>query len=108
MNGGYLALIGEKISSPDSDIKTVNLIGNLLPILVLLFWYYRTSNKVGKIISAVFAMIFMTAFLCFMSMGQNETNEPYWLRFLIIALVSGGILTLVTYLSCKRSARISI
>lgn len=92
------------MSSIKVDTKTINLIGNLLPIILFLFWFYNATNQAARIIAAILSMIFMTAFFYFMTMDNNEEKNPYWLQFLIIALVSGGILTRVAYLTYRRTA----
>lgn len=105
LNGGYLASIDDMMSSTKADKKTINLIGNLLPNLLFLFWFYSATNKAAKIIAAVLSMIFMTAFFHFMTMDDNEEKNPYWLQFLVVAFVSGCILTLVAYLRYRRTAK---
>lgn len=106
LNGGYLASIEDMISSTNANTKSINLLGNLLPTLLLLFWFYNATNKIGQFIAAILAMVFMTAFFYFMTMDDNEEHEPYWLQFLIIALVSGFILTIVAYIKYKRTKEI--
>lgn len=106
LNGGYLAIIEELICSNRSgNIVFVNLTGNLLPIIILLFWFYKETNKAPKIIAASLAMIFMTAFFLFLTMDDNSDHDPYWLQFLMVALVSGFVLTLVAYLRYRRTIR---
>lgn len=106
LNGGYLATIKELISPNRSDNSVfINLTGNLLPIIILLFWFYKETNKIPKIIAASLAMSFMTALFLFMTMDDNSEHDPYWLQFLIVAFVSGLVLTLVAYLRYWRTIR---
>lgn len=105
INGAYLAIIDKIIGPGKVNIKTINLIGNLMPILIFLFWFYKSRNISKKIISATLSMVFMTALFLFMTTDEKQDTKPYWLNFLIIHFASGMILTLAAYLSYRRSAQ---
>ncbi|MEJ7768052.1 MAG: hypothetical protein WKF89_09585 [Chitinophagaceae bacterium] len=99
VDGGFIALINKYISSDNTgNIVTANIIANLLPVLILLHVFYRSTMKSTGVIAAVLAMIFMTAFIFFSTGGITEDNEPYFLNFVIVSLISGSILTLVSFL----------
>ena len=85
------------------DTKTINLIGNLIPILLFLFWFYKATNQAAKIIAASLAIVFITAFVLFMTIDNNVDSHPYWLQFIVAALISGAVLTITAYLKYEQS-----
>lgn len=104
-----LTLSGGLISSfermtGDTNIGEIffsNLVVNFLPAFVLLIIYWNATHKVIRIFSATISMTFLTAFLYFLTDGIEEDGEPYFLSFLIIAIISGFILTSVSLLKYR-------
>ena len=96
-SGGLISLVNKVIGLDKSgNILTANLIVNLLPTVLLLFAFYVATKQSTKIITSALAMVFMTAFIFFLTDGIDKDSNPYFLNFLIIALVSGFALTLVS------------
>jgi len=103
-DGGLIALANKVVRSDNTGSMAIaNIIVNLLPTLLLLFVYFRTIKQSTKIIAAFLGMIFMTVFIFFLTGGIDEDNNPYFLNFLIIALISGSVLTLISLLRYRRN-----
>ena len=102
-DGGLLSLINKAVGADNTgSILTPNIIANLLPTLLLLFVFFKATKQSVKIITATLSMIFMTAFIFFLTDGIGKDSDPYFLDFIIIALISGSILTLVAILKYRQ------
>lgn len=105
-DGGLISLVNKVVGKDDTaNILTANIIVNLLPTALLFIVYFKTTKRGARIITATLSMIFMTAFIFFLTDGIDKDNDPYFLNFLIIALISGSILTLVVILKCSQIKR---
>jgi hypothetical protein len=102
-DGGLISLVNKVVGAEDTrNIISANVISNLLPTAVLLLAFFKTIKRSIEIITATLSMILMTAFIFFITDGITKDSEPYYLDFLIIALISGSILTLVAILKYKK------
>jgi hypothetical protein len=102
-SGGLISTINKTIGNDNSDnLLFANMIVNLLPSIVLLILFYRSRQNVMKIITAVLAMIFMTAFIFFLTDGIYKDSNPYYLNFIVVALISGSVLAIVSFLRYRH------
>ena len=101
-DGGLVSLINKAVGADNpGNILTANIIANLLPTMILLFLFFKATQKSIKIITATLSMIFMTAFIFFFTDGFNKDSDPYFLNFIIVALISGSILMIVAILKYR-------
>ena len=95
-DGALVSLINKGVASDNSgNIMTANIIANLLPTIFFLFVFFKATKRSTKIITATLAMIFMTAFIFFLTDGITKDREPYFLNFIIVSIISGTALMLV-------------
>jgi hypothetical protein len=85
------------------DILAANIAVNLLPTAVLLLAFCKATKQHVKIVTATLSMIFMTAFTFFLTNGKD--SNPYFLKFIVIELISGSILILVAILKYYLNQR---
>ena len=103
-SGGLISTINKAIGRDNSDnLLLANMIVNLLPTIVLLILFYRSRQNARKITTAVLAMIFMTAFIFFFTDGIYKDRDPYYLNFIVVALISGSVLAIVSLLRHRHS-----
>jgi hypothetical protein len=95
-DGAFVSLANKAFGSDNpGNIMTANIVANLLPTIFLLFVFFKATKRSIKIITATLAMIFMTAFIFFITDGLIEDGDPYFLNFIIVSIISGTVLTLV-------------
>ena len=99
LDGGLISLASKAIGQDISEnLFKENIIFNLIPTLILLFLFYKSTTHILNITSSALAMIFMTAFFMFLTDGVKYDSDPYFLNFILVAFVCGIILTLITFL----------
>ena len=106
-DGGLVSLINKVVGTDNTgNILTANIIANLLPTILLLFLFFKATKQSVKIITSILVMVFMTAFIFFLTDGKD--SDPYFLSFIIVALISGSVLTLVAFLKYKRIRQMQV
>jgi ABC-type thiamin/hydroxymethylpyrimidine transport system permease subunit len=105
-SGGLISIINKGFGRGSSgDILVANLIVNLLPSILLLILFYWSRHPGMKILTAILAMIFLTAFLFFLTDGIYKDSDPYFLNFIVVALISGFVLATVSFLKYRNTTR---
>lgn len=103
-SGGLISTINKAIGRDNSDnLLLANMIVNLLPTIVLLILFYRSRQNAVIITTAVLAMISMTAFIFFLTDGIYKDSDPYYLNFIVVALISGSVLAIVSFLRYRHT-----
>ena len=101
LDGGLIPLINKIVAADNTgSIWAANIIANLLPSILFLFLFFKAIKLSVKILTASFSMIFMTAFIFFLTDGID--SDPYFLNFILIALISGSILTFIAIFKYRQ------
>lgn len=99
LDGGLIALVNKSFGSDNTgNYLTENIIVNFLPTIFFLFLFFNTTKQSIKIISATFSIIFMISFIFFLPNILNKDSNPYFLKFMLVSLISGLPVILVAIL----------